>query len=279
MKKYHFLLAAILILIAIWFACEINHGLYPLSYKIKGKVIFLRGTPPENTDRIEAFALKEFPPQDPQNFLYLGQSGALDFEHGNEIDYEIQVSPTRYDAIILLWKEKGYDIALTGLIGIYTTADQYPLPVGVDISREHPVVDSVDIYSDWNKVTKDASISGSITYEGEWPDDTSLLLLVIYKQKPRDETTMLFFENIDYLQPLYVDSSTYRLLVGRGKYSYIVLYWVGKNITKLTDLVEIGFYESVNNPGEPGTVDLSSGGEAQNIDIHVDFNKIVFPTK
>lgn len=279
MKKYYFLLVLILILITSWFACEIDHGLYPVSYKIKGKVIFLRGTPPENTDRIEVFALKEFPPQDPQNFLYLGQSGALDYKKGNEIEYEIQVSRTNYEAIILLWKEKGYNLALTGLIGIYTTKDQYPLPVGVDISQEYPVADSIDIYSDWDKVTKDASIAGAISYEGTWPEDTSLLLLVIYKQKPKDEITMLFFENIDYTQPLFVDSSSYRLLVGRGKYSYIVLYWVGKNISKLTDLVEIGFYESPDNPGEPGTVDSNAGGEAQDIDIHVDFNKIEFPKK
>ena len=279
MRRYYLALILVFTLTAIWLACEIDHGLYPQSYKIKGKVIFLRGTPPENTDRIEVFALKEFPPKDPQNFLYLGQSGALDYKSGNEIDYEIQVSPTKYDALVLLWKEKGFNLSLTGLIGIYTTTDQYPLPVAVEICKEYPVVDSVDIYSDWNKVTKEASISGTITYQGTWPEDTSLLLLVIYKQKPNDETTLLFFENIDYTQPLFVDSSSYRLLVARGKYNYVVLFWVGENISKLTDLVEIGVYESTTNPGEPGTVDLSAGGEAQNIDIHVDFNKIEFPNK
>ncbi len=279
MKRYYLALIFILILTVFWLACEIDHGLYPQSYKIKGKVIFLRGTPPVNTDRIEVFAIKEFPPKDPQNFLYLGQSGALDFTKGNEIDYEIQVSPTKYDALALLWKEKGFNISLTGVIGIYTTADQYPLPVAVEVSKTNPIVDGVDIYSDWNKVTKDASISGAITYEGTWPKDTSLLLLVIYKQKPEDDMTLLFFENIDYTQPLFVDTSSYRLLVSRGNYNYIVLFWVGKNVSKLTDLVEIGVYESINNPAEPGTVDLSDGGEAKNIDIHVDFNKIEFPDK
>ncbi len=277
MKKYYWSYLISIALITAWLSCNIDHGLYPISYKIKGKVIFLRGQPPENTDRIEVFALKEFPPQDPQNFVYLGQSGALDSRSGNEIDYEIQVSPTKYDAVVLLWKEKGYDISLTGLIGIHTTPEQYPLPVAVNISKEHPIADSIDIYSDWNKVTKDANISGTITYKGNWPEDTSLLLLVVYKQKPKDETTLLFFENIDYTQPIFVDSSSYRLLLSRGKYNYIVLFWVGKNLTKLSDLIEIGFYESPDNPGGPGTVDLSVGREAENINIHVDFDKIEFP--
>jgi len=277
MKKYYWILIFSIALITIWFSCNIDHGLYPVSYKIKGKVKFLRGNPPENTDRIEVFALKEFPPQDPQNFIYLGQSGKLDHTKGNEIDYEIQVSPTQYDAVVLLWKEKGYDISLTGLIGIHTTLEQYPLPVPVEISKAYPVVDSVDIFSDWNKVTKEASISGKITYKGDWPEDSSLLLLAVYKQKPTDETTLLFFENIDYTQPLFVDSSSHRLLVSSGKYNYIVLFWVGKTVSKLSDVIELGFYESKNIPGQPGTVDLSTGGKVENIDIHVDFSKIEFP--
>ena len=277
MKKLYLILFSSIALVAIWFSCNIDHGLYPIDYIIKGKVIFLRGKPPENTDRIEVFALKEFPPQDPRNYVYLGESGALDFKSGNEIDYEVRVSRTRYDAVVLLWKEKGYKISLTGLIGIYTTPEQYPLPVAVNISKEYPVADSIDIYSDWNKVTKDASISGKINYKGDWPEETKLLLLVVYKQKPKDETTLLFFENIDYTQSLKVDSSSYRLLLSRGKYHYIVLFWVGKSFKNLSDLKEIGFYASPDNPEEPGIVDLTAGGDAENIDIYVDFNNIQFP--
>ena len=109
MKVIYSILILITISGVIFIACDNDHGLYPQTYKIKGKVVLLRGQPPENTDRIEVFAIKEFPPKDPQNFLYLGRSGKLDFTKGNEIDYEIQVSPTSYDAIVLIWKEKGYD--------------------------------------------------------------------------------------------------------------------------------------------------------------------------
>jgi len=279
MKKYYYFLLVSVLFLAAWISCDVDHGLYPIRYMIKGKVRFLRGNAPANTDRIEVYAIKEFPPQDYQNFLYTGESGALDYTLGNEIDYEVQVDPTQYDAIVLLWKEKGYNIDLTGLIGIHTTLEQYPLPVSVKVSKEQPIADSVDIFSDWNKVTKDASISGNIFYSGKWPEpeDTELLLVVVYNKKPTDENTLLFFENIDYTQPLFVKSSSYRLLVSSGKYDYIVIFWVGKDISALTDIIEIGFYQSPDNPGEPGTVDLRAGGEAKNIDINVDFSKIEFP--
>ncbi len=258
-------------------ACEIDHGLYPKKYAIKGTVKFLRGTAPENTDRLEVYALKEFPPQDPQNFLYLGQSGKLDLSQGNEIDYEIQVSPTSYDALGLIWKEKGQDISLTGLMGLYTTPEDFPLPTRVEVSKENPVVEGIDIYSDWNKVSKECSIAGSIVYHGEWPEDTQILLLGIYREKPMNETSLLFFENVDYTQQLFVESSEYRLLVGSGTYKYIVLFWVGNSISKVTDLIELGVYEDPENPGTPGSVKVQSSDHAENIDIHVHFDQIQFP--
>jgi hypothetical protein len=75
MKKYIFLLLLIALILTLLFSCEIDHGLYPTSYSIKGKVIFFKGKPPENTDRIEVFALKEFPPtKSLMRFRYHGQA-------------------------------------------------------------------------------------------------------------------------------------------------------------------------------------------------------------
>lgn len=277
MKKYILSAFLLFLVLALFVSCEIDHGLYPIKYTIKGKVLFFKGDPPPTTDRVEVFALKEFPPKDPQNFLYLGQSGALDFSKGNEVDYEIQVSPTSYQMLAVLWKEKGYDWTLTGLLGFYTGGTQSILPDTVEVSRENPVVDSVDIYANWEVVSKDASISGKISYEGNWPEDTQLLLLAVYRQKPTSEMQFLLFENVDYTQPVFVDSSTYRLAVGSGVYNYVVLYWVGKKISKITDLTELGYYKSPENPGQPGRIDIASGERKEDVNIHVNFNAIQFP--
>lgn len=279
MKKYFIILLWICLLLLLILSCEIDHGLYPTKYTIKGKVIFFKGDPPANTDRVEVFALKEFPPKDPQNFLYLGQSGALDWTKGNEVEYEIQVSPTSYQMLAVLWKEKGQDWTLTGLLGFYTGGFKSILPDSVVISKENPVADSVDIYANWDVVSKDASIAGKITYVGEWPDDTQLLLLAVYRIKPASDIQFLLFENVDYTQSVFVDSSSYRLAVGSGVYNYVVLYWVGKSISKLTDLVELGYYQLPENPGQPGRVEVNSEERKENIDIFVDFNKIEFPPK
>lgn len=277
MKKYYLLLLPIAVLVVLIVGCEIDHGLYPIRYVIKGKVIFFKGSPPANTDRVEVFALKEFPPKDPQNLLYLGQSGALNLAAGNEVNYEIQVSPTTYQLVAVLWKEKGRDWSLTGLLGFYTGGLTTILPDSVMVSKEQPVADSVDIFANWEVVSKESVIAGRITYQGPWPEDTQLLLLAIYKAQPVSDISYLLLENVDYTQPIFVDSSSYRLPVNSGVYNYVVLFWVGKKIKKLTDLVPIGVYEAPENPGSPGRVTVEPGEVKSNVDIHVDFNSIQFP--
>ncbi|MFZ5518278.1 MAG: hypothetical protein ACOY90_16710 [Candidatus Zhuqueibacterota bacterium] len=277
MKKIILFSAILFIALIAMLSCEVDHGLYPVNYQIQGKVVFFKGEAPENTDRVEVFALKEFPPQDPQNFLYLGSSGALDYSKGNDVSFKINVSPTSYEMIGVLWREKGKDWDLTGLIGFYTGDLQSILPGTVTVSKENPVAKDVTIYANWQTVSKDAHISGDISYAGTWPEDTQLLLLAIYRTKPVSDMNYLLFENVDYTQPIYVDSSSYRLAVNSSVYNYIVLFWVGSSIKNLSDLIPIGFYENANSPGEPGTVDMTFGGEAENIDIHVNFNAIEFP--
>jgi len=277
MKKIIYIIAILFIALIVVLNCEVDHGLYPVNYQIQGKVIFFKGEAPENTDRVEVFALKEFPPQDPQNFLYLGRSGALDYSGGDEVSFKINVSPTSYEMIGVLWREQGKDWDLTGLIGFYTGDLQSILPGAVTVSKENPVAKDVTIYANWQTVSKDAHVSGDITYSGAWPEDTQLLLLAIYRTKPVSDMNYLLFENVDYTQPIFADSSSYRLAVNSSVYNYVVLFWVGNSIKNLSDLIPIGIYEDPNSSGQPGTVDMTFGGEAENIDIHVNFNAIEFP--
>lgn len=261
------------------FRCELDHGLEPVDYKITGNVYFFMGEPPANTDRVEVFAIKEFPPQDPQNFLYLGRSGPLNYKNGRFVDYEIRVSPTSYQFIVALWKEKDQDWNLTGLVGYYTGPADPFLPDSVIVSKEKPIVEHVDFNANWELVSKDASIAGKITYEGEWPDDTSLLILAIYNKKPNPNNVFeyLTFTNIDYSQPIFTDSSSYKLGVNSGIYKYIVLFWVGKSISNFSDLIEIGFYEDPANPGTPGQISVSPNQALENININVNFANFQFP--
>lgn len=277
MKIQYIIILLILLILIISIACEIDHGLYPISYKITGKVHFFKGQPPENTDRVEVFALKEFPPQDPQNFLYLGRSGSLDYQQGSTIKYEVQVSKTSYQLIGLLWKEKGEDWNLTGLMGFYTGGLENFFPDSAVVTNENPVAEDIDIYANWDRVSKDATVSGNIKYSGNWPEDTQLLLLAVYTLKPSSDISYFLFENLDYAQPVFVDSSSYSLKVNSGVYNYVVLYWVGKSITNLSDLLEIGYYRNPENPDEPGKIVISSGEEKADVDMLVNFDEIEFP--
>ncbi|MBL7095672.1 hypothetical protein ISS22_17085 [candidate division KSB1 bacterium] len=277
MKIRYIIFSIIILILIVVIACEIDHGLYPTSYKITGEIHFFKGEPPENTDRVEVFALKEFPPQDPQNFLYLGRSGRLDYTQGSSIKYEVQVSKTSYQLIGLLWKEKGEDWNLTGLMGFYTGGLENFFPDSAVVTKENPVAENIDIYASWDRVSKDATISGNIKYSGAWPEDTQLLLLAVYPVKPSSDISYFLFENLDYTQPVFVDSSSYSLKVNSGVYNYVALYWVGKSISNLTDLLGIGYHKNPGNSGEPGKVVISSGQEETNVDILVNFDEIEFP--
>ena len=57
----------------------------------------------------------------------------------------------------------------------------------------------------------------------------------------------------------------------------MVLYWVGKSISNLTDLLDIGYYINPENPDEPGKVVIETGQEKTNIDITVNFDEIQLP--
>ncbi|MGQ9561689.1 MAG: hypothetical protein ACUVWA_14420 [Candidatus Oleimicrobiaceae bacterium] len=276
MRLARFLPSAALLL-ALVTGCEVDHGLYPVQYEIRGTVIFFKGQPPANTERVEVFALKEFPPKDPQNFLYLGRSGPLDFSKGDSVRYSIPVAPTSYDLIGVVWKEKGLDWNLTGLMGLYTGDLQSFLPAPVTVSKRQPAAEGVDIFANWEVVAKDAAISGKITYHGTWPAETSLLLLAAYPVKPTTEFQYFLFENIDYSQPVRVDSSSYRLKVGAGVYGYVVLFWVPKRFNGPSDLVTLGYYRDPDHPLLPGTITVPPGGEVSRVDILVDFSTISFP--
>jgi hypothetical protein len=277
MKFQNSIILSIILILIVVIACQIDHGLYPKSYKITGNIHFFKGEPPENTDRVEVFALKEFPPQDPQNFLYLGRSGKLDYSLGSSIKYEVQVSKTSYQLIGLLWKEKGEDWNLTGLMGFYTGGLENFFPDSAVVTTENPIAEDIDIYANWDRVSKEAAVSGNISYSGQWPEDTQLMLLGVYPVKPSSEISYFLFENLDYAQPVFVDSSSYRLKVNSGVYNYVVLYWVGKSISNLSDLLAIGYYKNPNNPEEPGKVVITSEQEATNINIMVNFDEIEFP--
>ncbi len=277
MKKFYITIFIAVVIFILVYSCQLDHGLKPVNYGIKGTIHFYKGNPPENTDRIEVFAIKEFPPQDPQNFLYLGRSGALDYQGKNKVEYEIQVSPTSYELVGLLWKEKNQDWNLTGLMGFYSGGFQSFFPDTVFVSRDDTIADSVDIYANWNVVSKDAWISGNIRYQGTWPEDTSLLILGIYPIEPKEEFQYILFENVDYAQPLFVDSSTYRLPVNSGVYQYVGVFWVGKNVSNFSDIIKVGFYKAADNPGNPGRVVVDPNQNVENIDIVVDFNQIDQP--
>ncbi len=269
--------AAVLVAVSLLAACQVDHGLYPVRYEIRGRVIFFAGRPPATTDRVEVFALKEFPPKDPQNLLYVGQSGALNYTKGDTVDYAIPVSPTAYDLVGVVWKEKGTDWSLTGLMGIYTGSISSFFPARVVVSKEHPVVEGVDIFANWEVVSKDAAISGTIRYQGQWPTETAMILVAAYRTRPTTEFQYLLFENMDYSQPLFVDSSYYRLKVGAGVYNYVVVFSVPKKVSGLADLVTLGYYRDPSDPLRPGAVSVKSGSEARGVDILVDFGSVSSP--
>jgi hypothetical protein len=130
--------------------------------------------------------------------------------------------------------------------------------------------------------TDDAAsgISGTITYLN-WPPADSIknLKIIVFKKYPPDN----IFEEVttgravvypaDFSQslPQFVDSTGYTFPVDPGVYEYVV---VAQQYGGLFDWRAVGQYDTTPEDSLPTAITVSTNLILDNIDIHVDFNRL-----
>ena len=267
MRNLYTLFFTPIIFIIVLFSCKSEHGVAPLPANLGVDVIFLNEQIPENTEGVYLFVAPEFPPH-AINELFLSPNS---LPLGNDTVHTEMVLPYgHYEAVGLWWFNKETE---SNLADVFTLKiDQNFLPYEFDVSEENPRHD-IELYANLNRVDRDATIEGTITFNGPFPENTLITAIAAYVRKPDKKVEYLvYLKSMDYS----VDSNPfhYKLPVrSNSSVTYLAVFWLSER-SGLDDFKTLGFYEDPNNPGQPGVVKLKKNGTVTGYDIQADWSLI-----
>ncbi|MDZ7290711.1 MAG: hypothetical protein ONB44_23375 [candidate division KSB1 bacterium] len=255
-------------------SCEFDQGLGPSKTKIAGKVIFLdTASRPDNVDEVRVIAVSALPPS---GFGDVYFSNAVRFDVDTAA-YELSAPFGSYPAVGVVWKARGKNWSLTNLMGIYGFKPPFEFALqSVQVTKERPVADNVDVFALWTFTQFDATIEGKITFAGNWPEDTETILLGAFVEVP-DLKNMATSLGLLGGLPLPITSAgkerDYEIAVRNGAYKFIGVFWKGKKID-WKDIRCIGFYPDPANSSRPGAVQIAPAGTVSGINLVVDFSTL-----
>lgn len=120
-------------------------------------------------------------------------------------------------------------------------------------------------------------LHGSVSLQGEWPDDTAVVAVALLQEKPTTSDISLL---VRFTEPdsFGVSSFDYLWTLEPGVYGYLAIAWMreGDNLFDLMSWVELGFYPDPDAPGEPGEIVVVPGIN-RCIDLEGDFVNVPPP--
>ncbi len=117
-------------------------------------------------------------------------------------------------------------------------------------------------------------ISGSVTFTGNWPQETEWVRIVTFSKKPKPDN---FFEFMAFLKslsdPVPMDTKSYEyvLQLDPGIYEWIVVAWLAKD-QLITEVRMLGEYTGSDTSSFSQPVNVEQDKLSTNIDIIADFN-------
>jgi hypothetical protein len=262
-------------------ACNIDHGLEPIRSKIGGRVVFTGDQNPDLTDEVRVAVIKQFPPRDIKELLF----SDIILRNRDRLPvaprpWEIYLAPGSYEIVAVVWKANNESWNISDIIGIYGGAflgDQLipPFPFKpIVIPESGGVIDTLTLVANLNRVNRDATVEGTITFKGPWPSNTGVVAIGAFIDVPRQGDVfdyLLKNAALDYSVPIHVDRAEFRLRVRSTEIlRYIAVMWIADSYDFAT-IRDIGSYRDPADPAKPGVVAPKSG-RTQGIDINVDFS-------
>jgi hypothetical protein len=178
-------------------------------------------------------------------------------------EYAFSLKPETYRIIAVISRERSQSWDISNLLAVYTPFPGLLIPDSVVVATDTSIVEGVDIFVDLTK----GSISGTVTFVGEWPDSTEFAGIAVYAQYP--PLNPLLFSGIAVL-PVNVTSAPYKVLLTPGKYEGVIVA-AG---TTLADISTIGIYYAPEDTTKPGVVEVFEGKNTAGIDIVADLSLI-----
>lgn len=240
-------------------SCQIHHGLEPIRSSISG-TIFYNGSWPSTVKEVRVAATASFPPSDPLD-LILSDPLPLNVDSTR---FTIFVPPGTY-VVLVIWKKVNSPWDVSSILGKYVSPSDSTKLGTVRVATENSRVEGINIAAEFPS----SAISGTVTFVGEWPQNTEWVRLAVYVKKPRPNKIEDFFPpNLSVFSdpfPFGVESYDYLLPISAGTYEWILVAWKAKG-TPLFEIKELGSYSGVVWVPETETI---SG-----INIVADFTKI-----
>ncbi len=264
--------------LAIALTCEIDHGIEPLPGTLGVEVIFIKSRIPKDTQGIYLFVAPTFPPH-AINELFLSPN-TLPFweidttgsEYARDTLYtEISLPYGHYDAIGLWWYNKGTE---SNLADVFTLKlDQNYLPAEITLSPDSSYV-RTELWANLTRVEREASIEGTISFNGPFPSNTLVTAVGAYLRTPVEKVEyLIYLVSMDFS----INENPYHFtLPVPNRYpvlEYLGVFWLSDR-SGLDNFQTIGYYEDPNNPGQPGTVTIKKNGSVAGFDINADWSLI-----
>lgn len=117
-------------------------------------------------------------------------------------------------------------------------------------------------------------LHGRVTLLGQWPPDTGIVAVALFKQKPTTpESDLPVIWKTAPADSAWFDYQW--VITGGGSFGYLVVAWLkeGDQLFDVDAWVELGFYADPGSPEDPAEV-LITPGEYRRIDLTGDFSKV-----
>jgi len=284
----------LLLIFGIILTCTMDKGL-DITPWIEGQLIIdsIQRVEEGQTGDVVVVVAPDFPPKKWTDII---KTPPLRFDRSAAIDtisYKVPLNYGNYAVVAVLWKPKGEEWSfetISNILGVYTEPNLFE-PKKVDITKADTYVPGIDIFADFGFVRYGAYLKGKISFTGDFPDDTDMIVLASFPMKPETVIDYLFAQGWDLTLPL--DSESYEpyeylLDVNPAYHKYIAVFWKGDrgspyDFKKLADLKlpdtlpQIGGFvpQGTYVPrGDTLTHFEDNDGTMVPLDLVMDFNKL-----
>lgn len=255
------------------FAACSDHGVEADFFRgtVQGK-LQVNSIVPAATDEIRVALVQNFPPSSLQGLI---TSGVIAADKDTAIkqqtlSFEVEAPLGHYEAAIVLWKALDESFQLTDIIGIFGNLQRFELQP-INLTAEAPVQNEVNIPLDLSRVNRTSTISGRIDFQGAWPENTSVVTLVVLRNL--SDLTNGIPPAITFI-PRDAQEFDYRVGVAPDEYSGILVAWLPVGDFDLANVRILGFFEDPAQPGLPAPVSIGDGEAIANINIVANFANI-----
>ena len=246
-------------------SCTIDTGLEPTQSGFSGTIRF-SGPWPESTDQVMVVAATKFPPSNIQEIV---QGEPLP-KFVDSTDYVIYTPPEKFEAVGVVWKQKGQSWDVTNIIGIYfPTADHFN-PGRIEIPDRKTMVNNIDVVADFKyaKPFVTSSISGKLVATGTWPAGAKSVLVVASKSFVPNSLLDISL-SLPIAAPF--DTTNYTFTIQPGTYSLVGCLVPIENVPIGFESIK-GFYYQKPTDFLPGKVVVpTDSSQISNINITINF--------